>query len=444
MPIKELPVIITPDIASHPRKLAKAIMRNFDHLIGEAGHTQNLIEAGPDSSILEEIAAAGEGSESLAAILNEQGVGGPDGSAPTVAPTGLSVTAGINYDLWVTWVPIKNNSPVTYKIERRVGIGGAWTEVATTVVVPGQDKGHWHHHDTGLAMNTDYYYRVRATDDDGTGPYSAITGPHQVNKTVNEQIADATINIATKVTGLLPQANLSTISDPAKLADGIISSQATFDRIVSGAVIAGQHIVGGTIVSSKLYSGAVAADRIQANNIAAGAITAEKISVDDLAAINANLGSIISGSLTAVNIYSSNLYSGYIEGGTIVGSNIYTGPAGQPRIGLGPTAGTNTDVIAFYGADGVVRAQLGRFGGGNFVISAGTIWMDKIVMQGDINMNGNFIDGALDATGRVSGSRVEVGTSVVNPPAGYVSLYKVGNELRARDNAGTVRTLCTF
>lgn len=329
MPLKELPVLITPSIASDPDKLAKAVMRNFDHLIGEAGYTYDYVVSGDGLSraVNRELDNRPDETD-LDQTLNEAGVGRPDGAAPTVAPSNLVVTPGINYDLWLTWTPIANNSPVHFAVERKIGAAGLYQEAGETVAVPGDPDGHWQYHDTKLLLDTDYYYRVRAKDGDGYGPYSAETGPHRVNKTVNEQIADATINIATKVQGLLPQANLSTITDASKLADAIINTQATFDRIVSGAVIAGQHIVGGTIVSSKLYSGTVAADRIQSNHIAAGAITADKISVTDLAAINANIGAITAGSLTSVNIYSSNLYSGYIEGGTIQGATFRTAATG--------------------------------------------------------------------------------------------------------------------
>lgn len=413
MPVKELPVLITPSIASNPNKMAKAVMRNFDHLIGEAGFIQNIVAAGPDESAVTDIVNRVADGSDVFAKLNEQGVGNPDGAAPIIAPSDLQVTPGINYDLWLTWVPVKNNSPVTYLIERRVG-AGAYAQIAETVVVPGQDKGHWHHHDTGLLLNTDYYYRVRASDDDGDGPYSTETGPHRVNKTVNEQIADATINLSQKVTGLLPQANLGTISDPAKLADGIISSQATFDRIVSGAVIAGTHIVGGTIVSSKLYSGSVAADRIQANNIAAGAITADKISVGSLSAINANMGNIVAGTLTSVDIYSSNLYSG-----TITGALIQTSSSGA-RVEL--SAG-HSAYIAFYDPNGTIVGNAGGTAVSSFVVGA-TNGANLILISDpgiiEVRSDSRF-DGA-----------VWVGTDTSEPPNNYVLLYKQGNGLYAK------------
>jgi Putative collagen-binding domain of a collagenase/Fibronectin type III domain len=92
----------------------------------------------------------------------------PDESSPTI-PTGLTATpAGIG-QLNLSWTPSSDDVGVTgYLVERSQGAGsGAFTQVGTPASTT--------FNDTGLAANTVYNYRVRATDASGNlSGYSSV------------------------------------------------------------------------------------------------------------------------------------------------------------------------------------------------------------------------------------------------------------------------------
>ncbi len=62
------------------------------------------------------------------------------------------------------WTDVANETG--YKIERKTGAGGTYSQIATV----GADVVTYSN--TGLASNTTYYYRVRATNAGGDSPYS--------------------------------------------------------------------------------------------------------------------------------------------------------------------------------------------------------------------------------------------------------------------------------
>jgi YD repeat-containing protein len=86
--------------------------------------------------------------------------------APPAAPSGLSVAAGISNTLLnLAWAD--NSSDETgFRIERKTGAAGAYAEVATV------GAGVTGYSNTGLTPNTQYFYRVRATNTGGNSAYS--------------------------------------------------------------------------------------------------------------------------------------------------------------------------------------------------------------------------------------------------------------------------------
>ena len=87
-------------------------------------------------------------------------------SSVAAAPSGLSATAVSSSRINLSW---KDNSlnETGFRIERKTGAGGTYTQVASV----GKDVTRYT--DTGLALSTSYYYRVRAySDATGNSAYS--------------------------------------------------------------------------------------------------------------------------------------------------------------------------------------------------------------------------------------------------------------------------------
>ena len=83
---------------------------------------------------------------------------------PPSAPTGLAATAISSSQIDLSWTDVANETG--YKIERKTGAAGTYTEIASVAA------GVVTYSNTGLTVNTTYYYRVRATNSGGDSPYS--------------------------------------------------------------------------------------------------------------------------------------------------------------------------------------------------------------------------------------------------------------------------------
>lgn len=77
------------------------------------------------------------------------------------APSGLTATTASTSQINLTWADNSNNE-TGFRIERKMGSGGSWSEIAT----PGESVGTYQ--DTGLAASTQYFYRVRAYNSSGS------------------------------------------------------------------------------------------------------------------------------------------------------------------------------------------------------------------------------------------------------------------------------------
>ncbi|MBP7866306.1 MAG: fibronectin type III domain-containing protein [Acidobacteria bacterium] len=87
------------------------------------------------------------------------------GATVPAAPSGLSASAASTSQINLTWSDNSTNE-TGFKLERKTGSGGAWSQVAT----PG--AGVTSYANTGLAASTTYYYRIRATNASGDSAYS--------------------------------------------------------------------------------------------------------------------------------------------------------------------------------------------------------------------------------------------------------------------------------
>lgn len=102
-----------------------------------------------------------------AQIIDLQGVGtiiNDENVVPPAAPSGLMATAIDTGQIDLSWIDNSSNES-NFRIERRTG-AGAFAEIAT--VGPNVTT----YSDTGLAAETTYTYRVRASNSAGTSAYS--------------------------------------------------------------------------------------------------------------------------------------------------------------------------------------------------------------------------------------------------------------------------------
>jgi len=238
-------------------------------------------------------------------------------NTPPSPPTGLSATSGMKTVI-LSWnanpEPDFDHYEIYYNTSSNSG----------TSVKIGETKATVFSWDEGTPGQT-YYFWLKAVDSFGNKSDFSVGVSCQVGWVVGDYIADATIDLAKHVTGLLPDANLAQITDPDKLADAIITATkiatgaVTHDKISAGAIygdviaaeaIATNHLAVGAVVADKIasnavttdkiHAGAVTTDKIQAgaitgDKIAAGTITGDKIYGNTLSAIKADLGTISAG-----------------------------------------------------------------------------------------------------------------------------------------------------
>jgi hypothetical protein len=400
-------------------------------------------------------ASASTTDPSTGKILPPKGMGYEDGSPPStgVAPV---VVGGIG-TLFIRFDTIANNSQVTYKAHVHTADGftpSDSTQVGTielagtpgfTAVVPVKDfpAGHVLDGTTSDPPKAGTTYYAVVVPSDGSGDFA---GPYTQGSGSPIQVATADI-IAGSISAELIAAGAITST---KIQDGAIETP----KLAAGAVTA-VKITANAITANEIATGAITSDEIAANtitggdiagttitgtNIAGTTITADKLSVSSLSAITANLGTITAGSISSVSITSSTITST-----TITSANIYSGESGTARIGIGPIAGQNQDTITFYDSGGTARAQIGRdvndldIGSATGDInllpgSTGTVYL-----WGEV-----LINEAARVAAALKAEKLVVGTASAAPDTGYVAIYKDGNDLKAKDASGTVRTLCTF
>ena len=121
------------------------------------------------------------------------------GTTPPDAPSGLTATPISSSQINLSWTDVANETG--YKIERKTGAGGTYSQVATV------GAGVITYSNTGLTVNTTYYYRVRATNAGGDSPYS-----NEANTTTLDAIPAAPSGLAATAVST-SQINLSWVDN---------------------------------------------------------------------------------------------------------------------------------------------------------------------------------------------------------------------------------------
>ncbi len=89
----------------------------------------------------------------------------PSEQSQTANPSKLSATAASCSQINLSWTDNSNNE-TGFKIERKTGVSGSWSQIATV------GANITSYSNTGLTGNTTYYYRVRAYNAAGDSSYS--------------------------------------------------------------------------------------------------------------------------------------------------------------------------------------------------------------------------------------------------------------------------------
>ncbi|PKP53290.1 MAG: hypothetical protein CVT90_02285, partial [Candidatus Altiarchaeales archaeon HGW-Altiarchaeales-3] len=160
-----------------------------------------------------------------------------------VAPSKLSATTLSQNNIALVWQDNSNNE-IGFKIERKTGTTGIFTQIATIGATVSTGSGVYYE-DTGLVANTTYCYRVRAYNIAGDSSYSneacATTDPSTIlptaitglatNITSNSATLNGTVNPKGVTTGAFFQ--WGTTASYGNLTDSQVLGSGTSDIKVS-------------------------------------------------------------------------------------------------------------------------------------------------------------------------------------------------------------------
>lgn len=269
----------------------------------------------------------------------------------SVAPspiTSLAISAAFK-NIFLTWV---NPTDVDFDV---VEVWRSDTNDRTLASKIAEVRTTFYGDNVGTGITRYYWLRARDTSGNEStwNPVSVTGGVTETtaqiitvdiadSAVIGTKIADATIDMASKIQGLLPNANLAQITDPAKLADAIVLEAklavgaVTEGKIASGAVIgsklAAETITGDKIAAGTIVGNLIAADAIGATNIVAGAIVAGKIATNAIIAANIQAGAvesdkILANAITSDKIYANAITTAKIATGQITADKLITSEA---------------------------------------------------------------------------------------------------------------------
>lgn len=267
---------------------------------------------------------------------------------------------------------------------------------------------------------------VPASDDIDTVNYD--TGTIQLaTEHVNSYEAGDMVEVYPRVVRKIAQVRLDDAEEEGETIDAVVPST-LYDKIADGvnlSISVDLDYDGEQFTVEQILGDEVSIDGVY---LAEDSVTVDKLSVGTLSAITADLGTVTAGSITGITI----------TGTTITGSNFATAASGARRLTFGPGAlfGSTVDQIAWRTAADTVDAKITQ-NTGHMVVNADSIVElrapDFIIM-----------DGPVEGFNKIQGARIIHGATTTAPASGFVSTYKDASDFKAKDPAGTVRTLCTF
>ena len=244
-----------------------------------SGYTSRVITS-PDGDVLEDSIVTATGSYSATApvaggawimqmVAFRRSTGAGDTTPPT-APSGITATAS-GTQINLSWTASTDNVGVTgYRVERCQGSGcTTFAQIATTT-----STGYT---DTGLAANTSYSYRVRATDAAGNlSPYSNVvttTTPSATATTIRYVQGNYATPQMPQTTVSVPFTAAQAVGDLNVVAAGWNDSTATVSTVQDTAGNVYTRAVGPTILNGSLSQSIYYAKNIVAAVAGANVVT---------------------------------------------------------------------------------------------------------------------------------------------------------------------------
>lgn len=328
-------------------------------------------------------------------------------------PTSATIIAGFK-QAWLDWTNPSDKDLSVIEIWRadtndRSGaakIAEVKTDFYSDVLGNSVTKYYWMRA-KDLTGNTSTWEPVGATAGLSTTTLTIATADIGAAQITNATIANATIDLAAKVSGQLPNANLAQITDPAKLADAIISAAKIAAGVIdktkfatglspietvtslptlpdaaypegyivflttndtlyrsTGSVwttavpttdLTGQiietQITDNAVTTNKILANAVTAGKIAVNTITANEIATNAITSDEILAGAVIAGKIGASAVTANELAANSVTSEKIVAGTIVASDIASGTITGSLIAADSIASSHIIAGTIVGSD---------------------------------------------------------------------------------------------
>ncbi len=250
---------------------------------------------------------------------------------------------------------------------------------------------------------TTWVKEVAAADISGTladAQIAAVAASKVTGQLTNAQIAS--IDAATKLTGVVPIANIPTI--PTTNLSGTISTTQIADDAITTAKIAANAITAAEIAADTITSGQIAANAITANELAANSVTAGKIAAGsitatEIAANTITAAKLVAGTITANEIAANTITAAKIAAGTITAAEIAANTITAAKIAA------DTITANQIAANAITASEIATDAITADKISAGSITAAKLAATNVITLSAQIQD-AIITTAKIGDLQV--------------------------------------
>lgn len=279
---------------------------------------------------------------------------------------------------------------------------------------------------TGAAWTT----AVPALDISGTladAQIAALAASKITGQLTNAQIAS--IDAATKLTGVVPIANIPTI--PTTNLSGTIGTTQIADDAITTAKIAANaitatEIAADTITSNQIAANAITSNELAANSVISGKIQAGSITATEIAANTITGSKLVAGTITANEIAANTITAAKIQAGAITANEIAANTITAAKIASDTITGNqiaaNTITASELAANSVTADK----------ILAGSVTAGKLAAGEIITASAQIADGIIN-TAKIGNLQVDsakiadltVGTQKITDLAVTTTAYSV-------------------
>lgn len=261
----------------------------------------------------------------------------------------------------------------------------------------------------------------------GDAQIASLTASKITGQLTNEQIAS--IDAATKLTGVVPIANIPTI--PTTNLSGTIGTTKIADDAITTAKIAANaitatEIAADTITSNEIAANAITSNELAANSVIAGKIQAGSVTATEIAANTITGSKLVAGTITANEIAANTITAAKIQAGAITANEIAANTITAAKIASDTITGNqiaaNTITASELAANSVTADK----------ILAGSVTAGKLAAGEIITASAQIADGIIN-TAKIGNLQVDsakiadltVGTQKITDLAVTTTAYSV-------------------